>query len=203
MADLPKGTEGAVNQNPKGQETDPKLAAAPGADAGAGGEQEVLTMSKAELDRLLQVETDKRVTSALKTNQAKWQAESEKRIKEERQEAEKLARMSEEDRRKAEDAKREQNIAERERAVNRKELELAATKILDEKKLPIRFATLLLGNDADETHANIEEFEKTWKEVVESAVGDRLKGTTPKGVGGTQIKKPSMNDIIRGQARKH
>ena len=202
MADLPKGTEGAANQNPKGQETDPKLAT-PGADAGAGGETEVLTLSKAELEKLLQSETDKRVTSALKTNQAKWQAEYDKRVKEERQEAEKLAKMSEEERRKAEDLKREQSLTERERALNRKEMELAATKILDEKKLPIRFATLLLGNDADETHANIEEFEKTWREVVESAVGDRLKGTTPKGVGGAQIKKPSMNDIIRGQARKH
>ena len=109
--------------------------------------------------------------------------------------------MSEEERSRVLEEKRERELSERERTIYKKELELAAVKILDGKKLPVHFAHLFLGENAEETHANIETFEKAWHGEIESRVNERLKGITPKSTQPGEMKL-TMNDIIRGQSRK-
>jgi serine phosphatase RsbU (regulator of sigma subunit) len=162
---------------------------------------EKIVLTKEELDKKLQAEADKRVTSALKTAQAKWEEDYEIRLQKEKAEAEKLAKLSDEEKRKVLDEKRERELAEREKSIYKKELEIAAIKILDGKKLPVKFAHLLLGDNADETHANIETFEKEYHEAIERQVNERMKGFTPKS-STPQTKTITMNDIIRGASRK-
>jgi hypothetical protein len=160
-----------------------------------------IVLTKEELDKKLQAEADKRVTSALKTAQAKWEEDYEIRLQKEKAEAEKLAKLSDEEKRKVLDEKRERELAEREKSIYKKELEIAAIKILDGKKLPVKFAHLLLGDNADETHSNIETFEKEYHEAIEKQVNERMKGYTPKS-STPQSKTITMNDIIRGASRK-
>ena len=70
--------------------------------AGNGGENkppeenkpEGKTYTEEELQKLIQSESDKRVTQAMKTAEQKWQREYEKKLEDEKSEAEKLAKMS-------------------------------------------------------------------------------------------------------------
>lgn len=196
MSEEIKETAGA-EMNPQGQSTEPNAA---GGESGASAPGQIVLTAE-EFEKKLQAEADKRVTSALKTAQQKWEVDYQKRLDAERKEAEKLAKLSEEERSRVLEDKREKELEERERTIYRKELEIAAIKILDGKKLPVKFASLFLGKDAEETHANIETFEKEWHTMIEEQVNERLKGITPKATQPGQAKL-SMNDIIRGQTRR-
>jgi len=186
--------------NQQGQTTEVQTDANPTTPK-ASATIEKITLTKDELDKKLQAEADKRVTSALKTAQVKWEEDYEKRLKVEKEEAEKLAKLSEEEKRKVLDERRTKELEDRERKIFRKELEIAAIKILDGKKLPVKFASLLLGDDADQTHSNIEAFEKEYHGAIESAVNERMKGFTPKNATPAG-KNVTMNDIIRSASRK-
>ena len=69
-----------------------------GDSAGAGGEEdkpkETKTYTKDEVDKLLQSETDKRVTEALKTSRAKWESEYQEKLEKEKEEVERLSKLS-------------------------------------------------------------------------------------------------------------
>lgn len=101
------------------------------------------------------------------------------RIEEERQEAEKLAKMSERERQQALLDKREAALAEREAALERANLLNETTKQLSSKNLPIEFADYLMAADAETTFNRISEFESKWNTALENAVSERLKGKTP------------------------
>ncbi|MEZ2715419.1 DUF4355 domain-containing protein [Niallia circulans] len=138
-----------------------------------------LPKSEEELKKLLQSESDKRVTDALKTAQAKWEADYKQKLESEKAEAEKLAKMTAAEKEQALLDKQKKEIEDRERAIQQKELKLETINILNEKKLPITFADLLLAEDADKTKGNVDTFEKAFREAVDAAVTERLKGNTP------------------------
>ncbi|MBS4172114.1 DUF4355 domain-containing protein [Bacillus sp. FJAT-49736] len=155
--------------------------------SGTGGTDSEIPKTKEELQKLLQSEADKRVTSALKTAQEKWELEYKQKLEAEKAEAEKLAKMSAAEKEQALLEKQKKDIADRERAIQQKELKLETIKILNDKKLPIDFADLLLADDADKTKGNVDTFEKAFRDAVEKAVVERLKGSTP-GSGGATAK---------------
>lgn len=133
----------------------------------------------------LQAETDRRVTEALKTANAKAQADFEKRLKESRAEWEKESKMTAAEREKAAQEK-EQKKFEQERAdFEHKKLEFEATTILAEKKFPVGFAKMLTAMGADGMEDNIKSLENMLSEYRESIVAELTKGKTPK-VGGEQ-----------------
>lgn len=195
MAENNTETGGAV-ENQQGQEKDIVKN-----DNKQSTPEEKIVLTKLELENKLQAEADKRVTSALKTAQSKWELEYERKLEQEKAEAEKLAKLSESEKRKVLDDKRTKELEDREASIYRKELEIAAIKILDGKKLPVKFASLLLGADADSTHSNIEAFEKEYHDAIEAAVNERLKGFTPKNAQPAN-KNLTMNEIIRNASRK-
>jgi len=166
-----------------------------------GGQAEVLTFSKEEYEKKLQSEADKRVNQALSSAKQTWEKEVHEKILEERKEAERLAKLSEDDRKKELEDKQKNELSIREKTIARKEMKLEAINILSEKKLPIKFADMLIGETAEETQSRIKNFEKAYKDEIDAEVTVRLKGTTPKGGTDEQKKKGlSMNDIIRGKA---
>lgn len=101
------------------------------------------------------------------------------KIEAERQEAEKLAKMSERERQQALLDKREKALAEREKALERANLLNETTKQLSSKNLPIEFADYLMADDAENTFNRISEFESKWNAALEIAVNERLKGNAP------------------------
>ena len=116
-----------------------------------------------------QEDVDKMITKRL----AKEKAKQEKALKE----AERLSKMSEEERVKAE-LEAERAAFEEERTAYLKEKMLTACeKELVKESLPVDFAKLLVTDDADSTSANIKAFKDQWNKALEDAVNDRLKAS--------------------------
>ena len=130
--------------------------------------EEKLTFTKSELDALLQKEGDKRVTQAMKTQEGK--------IKE----AEKLARMSAEEKYVYELEQREKAIEQKERELSLAENKAEAAKILADKGISAELVQFVVAEDADTMNANIKLLEKAFKASVRNEVEKRLAGTTPK-----------------------
>ena len=101
-------------------------------------------------------------------------------IEAERKEAEELAKLSEQERQKKLFEKQVKEFEETKRAFENERLLNETSKHLDAKKLPIKFAKLLKGNNAEETFENIQLFEVEFNEAVEKVVTERLRGNVPK-----------------------
>ena len=122
------------------------------------------TFTQQEVDNLIQ----KRLDRALKKAQ------------EEKEEAEKLAKMSEAERQKALFEKEKAEFEEERKKYQREKLELEVTKQLSSKNLPVEFGTYLLGENAEDSFNRIKQFEVKWQQALEKAINERLKGNTPK-----------------------
>lgn len=141
-------------------------------------EQEVKTYTQEEVDKLLQQETDRRVTSALQKQQRKFDAE--------KAEAEKLRDMDEAQKKEYEFNKRVAELEEKEKAFALMENKVSATKVLGDRGLPIQFVDYIVAEDAETMMTNINNFEKAWKAALADAVNARLAQPAPKGSTATQ-----------------
>lgn len=182
FADGENGGEGGNKPNPQ-NEPDGMLQS-DGEEGGEGGKK---TYTQAELDIILQRETDKRVTEALKTAKDKWSKEYEKILEDEKKEAERLAKLSAEEREKDKFAK-ERKAFEAERAqFERDRLEMQVAKELTNEGLDAEFASILMGADADTSMENIKTFKASFDKAVEAAVKARLAGRTPESGSGNGL----------------
>ena len=141
-------------------------------EQGQETETETVTMTKDELNALLQKEGDRRVTQAL-DKQNKKNAEKLK-------EAEKLAKMSA-------DEKYAYELEQREKAIEAKEKELAlaenrnvASKILADKGLSLELVDFVVAQDAETMNEAINKLDKAFKRSVKAEVEKRLGGSSPK-----------------------
>ena len=155
--------------------------------AGAGTEptppedgKEGKTYTDEELQKLIQSESDKRVTQAMKTAEQKWQKEYDKKLEDEKSEAEKLAKMSAEERAKAEFEKEKKKFDDERAKFNRDRLELETAKELGKQGLDVEFSSFFMGENAESTNENIKLFNEKFDSAVENAATERLKGKTPK-----------------------
>lgn len=143
------------------------------------------TYTQAEFDKALLSESDKRVNQALENAKKEWQADFEKKLKTEKDEAARLAKMTADERAKAEFDKRVKEFEDREKAYNSERLMFECGKQLAEKGMPISFAKLLTGDNAEQTKSNIEKFSEEYSKAIQEAVEKRVKGKTPEtGAGG-------------------
>lgn len=193
---------GADNSNGDGTGTAGKEAEEEtgGTEASGGGQEptfdELLKNGhQAEFERRVQ----KAVNTALTKAQEKWQALTDDKLSE----AEKLSKMTKEEKEKYLQQKHEKELADREAAITRRELTAEAKNTLAEKKLPTELAEILNYTDADSCKASIEAVEKVFRKAVDSAVDERLKGgKPPKAAPGTgsvfskdQVKEMSPEEI--------
>ena len=136
--------------------------------------QETKTYTLEEVNALLQKETDKRVTAALKTQQKKYekQLSLSKLDGEEREKAEKDNRIAE----------LENMLAEMNVANNKSELK----SVLASRGLSAEFADIIqITDDIEESQAKIDALDKLFKKAVKDEVEKRLAATggAPKGNG--------------------
>jgi len=158
------------------------------------GDDKNKTFTQDDVNKLLQSETDKRVTEALKTAQAKWEKDFTEKLTKEKAEAERLAKLSADEKRTEELKKKNEEIASKETELRRRELKLDTISVLSEKQLPVDFADFLMGTDAEGTNENIKRFSEAFQKAVENSVNDRLKGKPPAGgSGGTN--KPDFSKM--------
>ena len=101
-------------------------------------------------------------------------------IEAERKEAEELAKLSEQEKQKKLFEKQVKEFEETKRAFENERLLNETSKQLASKNLPIEFAEMLKGNDAEKTFENIQLFEAKFNEALEKMVTERLRGNAPK-----------------------
>lgn len=136
------------------------------------GQSEIKTYTEEEVQKLLQSETDKRVTAALKTQARK----NEDKIKE----AQKLAKMSADEQYAYELEQREKAIIEKEKELALAENKNVASKILSDKGISLDLVEFVIAEDAETMKANIDKLEKAFKKSVKSEVEKRIGSTTSK-----------------------
>ena len=150
---------------------------------------ETKTYTQEEVLALLQSETDKRVTAALKTQQKKFdkQLSLSKLDDNAREKAEKDARIQE----------LEEMLRERDIANNKSELK----SVLSARGLSAEFADIItISEDIEESQAKIDVLDKLFKAAVKNEVEKRLAATggTPKG----SANHNSSGEITKEQFRK-
>ena len=156
-------------------------------------EAEVKTYTQEEVLALLQSETDKRVTAALKTQQKKY----EKQLS--------LSKLDGDERAKAE---KDNRIAELEEQlalfhIERNKSELKS--VLSTRGLSAEFADIInISDDIEASQANIEKLDKLFKAAVKAEVEKRLAGNAPKGNGGApaEITKESAKKMSMAELDK-
>lgn len=134
--------------------------------------EETKTYTQEEVLALLQSETDKRVSQALKTQQKKY----EKQLS--------LSKLDGDERAKAEKDNRIAELEEqlKEFTIERNKSELKS--VLSTRGLSAEFADILnIGDDIEAAQANIDKLDKLFKAAVKAEVEKRLAGNTPKGNG--------------------
>lgn len=95
-------------------------------------------------------------------------------------EAQKLAKMNAEERAEHERQELQKKLSEREAEITKRELRAEAKSQLSDKGLPVELAEVLPYTDADTTNAALVAVEKVFRQAVERAVTERLKGNAPK-----------------------
>lgn len=171
-----------VNVNGEGQVTDNP----------ATGE-ETKTYTADEVMALLQSESDKRVTAALKKQQAKY----EKQLS--------LSKLDGDERAKAEKDNRiaelEEQLAQFQIERNKSELK----SVLSSRGLSAEFADIIaINDDIEASQANIDKLDKLFKAAVKAEVEKRLAGNTPKGNGSApaEITKESAMKMSMAQLQE-
>lgn len=157
--------------------------------------QETKTYTQAEVDALLQQESDRRVTAALK--------KQEQKNAEKLKEAQKLAQMNEQEKYEYELKQRELAIAEKEKELALAENKSEASKILAEKGISLQLVDFVVAEDAETMKANIDLLDTAFKQSVKAEVEKRLAGNAPKKglsidktITKEQFRKMSYNDIV-------
>lgn len=136
------------------------------------------TYTEAEVQALLQSEGDRRVSSALKKQAKEFETKM--------AEAEKLKSMDEEQRKDYEYNQKLQELEKREREFNIAQNKLEATKVMNNRGIPIELVDYVVADDAETMMSNITTLEKVFKACVADAVAQKIATPTPK-TGGKQV----------------
>lgn len=161
-------------------------AAEGGAEGGAKATENQTTQTKEpEKDAKAQPKyTDADVDKLIDQKFAEWQKKQEKAVSE----AKKLAEMNATQKAEYERDQLQKQLDEYKRKDSLAEMTKTARKMLTDSGItaPDELLARLVTTDAEETKAAVDGFAKVFKDAVEAAVKERIKGEPPKrGVGGT------------------
>lgn len=148
------------NQNPNGANEEPKK------------EAESKTFTQEDIDKLL--------SERLERERKKQSKLLEQKIKEERENALKEAKMSEEERIKSEEEKRRKEFEERERALTIRENKAEAFTKLKQSDIPEIFADYLDLTDSEKLDDQVKNLKKIWDKSIDEAIEKKLQGKAPK-----------------------
>ncbi len=148
-------------------------------------QKETKTFSEEDVLKLIESETNKRVSQALATQQKKY----EKQLS--------LSKLDGDERAKAEKDNRiaelEEQLAQFQVERNRSELK----SVLSSRGLSAEFADIInISDDIEASQANIDKLDKLFKAAVKAEVEKRLAGTAPRG------NSTSTNEITKETAKK-
>lgn len=154
----------------------------PGAGSGTPTQTEPLSFddflsqegNQAEFDRRVQ----KAINTAVSNAQKKWQTVTDGKVSE----AEKLAQMTSEEKAEYRARKAEQELADLKKQIALGDMAKTARKMLSEENIsvPDEIIMNLVSDDAEKTKSSVESFAKVFKDAVQAAVKEALKGNPPR-----------------------
>lgn len=127
------------------------------------GKAKVTTLTEDDVDRIVQ----KRLARARK----KWEKDH--------TEAERLQKMTDDEKKQYEEDKRKEDLDNREAAITRRELTAVAKEQLNAAGVPADMADFIDYTDADTVNESVKRLSKAFKGAVQQSVDDRLKGKAP------------------------
>ena len=175
-------------------------------DAGAvGGDNDGGDGADPNDDAAVQARIDAAVTAA----QKKWEKSYQKKAAAAKKEADRISKLSEDERAKEELEANRKELEAKEQELTRKELKLEMVKVLAKRNIPVQFMDYLIADDNESTLKRITDFEKEYKKAVEAGVNEKLKGKAPQaggstlgGKGGAGVKNGFFEAIYKNQARR-
>jgi uncharacterized protein (DUF885 family) len=122
--------------------------------------------------------SDKDLDEILSKKFAKWQEKQQKAV----DEAQKLATMNATQKAEYERDQLQKELDELKKQASLAEMMKTSRKMLAEEGITVtdELLSIMVNTNAEETKASVDSFTKLFKEAVESAVKDRLRGETPK-----------------------
>lgn len=137
------------------------------------GEQKTFTQE--EVDKLVGAYR-KESREEMETKLKEVEENFNKRLVEEKKEAERLAQLDAEERKAEEDRKREEELRGRDLLITEKENRLKAIDKLSELEVPIKLVDFVVDVDLDKQQKNIEVVKETFDKAVEEVVQKKLEG---------------------------
>ena len=135
-------------------------------------QEQVKTYTQEEVLALIQSESDKRVTAALKTQQKKYEKELS------------LSKLDGNEREKAEKDAEIAELRELVKQMNTERNKSELKTVLSARGLSAEFADIVvIGDDIETAQANIDKLDKLFKAAVKAEIEKRLAGNAPKGNG--------------------
>ena len=128
-------------------------------------------MEENSIQTMTAEEIDGRIQEAVATARGEWERAQ--------AETQRVAAMSQEERAGYELSRREAELAERERALVRRELKALAQEKLTERGLPAELADALNCESEAECLKGVDRLERAFRQAVQSAVDERLRGKAP------------------------
>lgn len=173
MADIIQNTtttnaQTAENAQETASATQTDNNAASAENAAQSASQSEKTFTQDELNRIL--------TDRLKAEQKKW----EKKAAEEKEEAERVAKMTADEKVKHENAKRESEYNARVEALAKRERTAVAKEKLSEKGVPLSLIAAVDVSADDTIDGSVEEIAKAFSEAVTAEVAKRIASVPPK-----------------------
>lgn len=139
---------------------------------------------------LTQDQFNEALAERLERERRRLNKETDAKIKEVKEEAERLAVLSAEEKEKELSQKNEAEIKNRLKEVSLRENRLDAIESLVQAKVPTELVEYVVSEDKDETMENTETFIRTFNESVAKAVADQLKGEPPKDISANSNTQP-------------
>lgn len=141
---------------------------------------------------------DTDVDSIVRSKRSRWQKE----LEEEKNEAARLAKLSEEERQQALIQKEKDDFEQEKAAFRQEQLLVEKGKQLQEIGIPSAFAARIQGNTAEEAIKDVKSFKAEWDKALEAAVNEKLKASvdTPLGGGATPGKPVDISTLTYEEA---
>ena len=139
------------------------------------------TFTQEEVNEMLKgYKSQEEINDIVNKRLARERKDIKAQIEAEVKQAEELAKLSEQEKASKLLEIKEKELEEKIKAFEHERLLNETSKQLASKNLPIEFAEILVGKDAESTFANISLFEVKFNEAREKSVVERLKGNAPR-----------------------
>lgn len=166
------------------------------ADGGEGTEPETPTNEEEETPKDTDNKEETLDKGSVRELIAELMAEREQAEKEKAEEEKRLSTLSKAERERLELEKLAKKLEKREQEIAKEQLRSDALVELKEKGLPTDFADYIIGENAEETLANINVFKGKFDEAVNEAVKTALRQDTPTIPNGMAIKGDELGEEL-------